>query len=79
MARAKTKCPVDLDTFTEKATEMAVYFGNERVCIINPYQFSSGSFGWRGTAKASLPVGDRWVSCQVLIQVVAINSAPGKE
>lgn len=70
---AKTSCPVTRAEFKEKAQPIKIDVGGVAM-IAEPKEFSTGSFGWYLSGKATLVVDGKPVQVQVGANLAVIGS-----
>jgi len=72
---ARATCPISKVSFIEDATSMDAAFdlSGEKVQL-NPLEFGTGSFGWKGNGTIDVLVAGIPVTCTVHINIVAKNS-----
>lgn len=71
----KTVCPLTREQFEGAAGSIPIVIGDQRLTA-NPKVFSTGSFGFYAGGKVDLMVGDKSVTFQVGINVIAVGSNP---
>ena len=74
---AKTTCPVTRTEFKEKAQAIKVDVGGVAM-MAEPKEFSTGSFGWYLSGKATLLVDGKPVQVQVGANLAVIGSKEAK-
>lgn len=67
------KSPISRSEFTRIAKALSVAVDGQ-VLSASPWEFQSGSFGWRLTQKLTIKVGDREVPVQVSANIAVIGS-----
>jgi hypothetical protein len=72
---AKKVCPIARESFHESAEAFALA-GNGVQIMVEPREFSTGSFGFGGQGKVVIKVGGVAVPCQVSLNITAIGSKP---
>lgn len=70
---AKTPCPISKTDFMAKATAVTIDVGGTPM-VAEPREFSTGSFGWYLTGKATLTVDGRPLSVQVGCNLAVVGS-----
>lgn len=75
--RKETACPITKEEFLAAAQALLGEIGNQPVCA-DVKEFSTGSFGWYGSNKITVPIGDVPLKCQVQITITAIGSKKAK-
>ena len=70
---AKTTCPITKQEFMEKATPVTIEIGGTRMTA-EAREFSTGSFGWYLTGKASLTVDGKPIQVQVGCNLAVVGS-----
>lgn len=73
--KPKKVCPLSADEFLAVAKPLSVKVEGQTI-MATPKVFSSGSFGWYGTGKIVVEVGDTPVQVQVSMPLTAIGSKP---
>jgi hypothetical protein len=74
---AKTTCPVTREEFKEKAEPVKIDVGGVTL-IADPKEFSTGSFGWYVSGKATLTIAGKSVPVQVGANLAVIGSKEAK-
>ena len=69
----KTTCPISKTEFMEKATSVKIDVGGVPM-IADPREFSTGSFGWYLTGKATLMVDGKPLQVQVGCNLAVVGS-----
>lgn len=69
----KTACPVTRPEFLANAKQVRVQIGDQALTA-NPKEFSTGSLGWYVNGKVEIPVGDKYVTVQVGLNLTVVNS-----
>ncbi len=75
---AKTSCPITRAEFKEKAQQVKVDVGGVAM-MAEPKEFSTGSFGWYLSGKATILVDGKPVQVQVGANLAVIGSKEAKE
>jgi hypothetical protein len=75
---AKKLAPLSKTAFLEQAKEFSLVIG-DKTLTVKPREFSTGSFGWFLSGKASVTVGETEVPCQIGMNVTVIGSKPKSE
>lgn len=75
--RAKTECAVSKATFLSKAGSLSIKIG-ESIIDGDSREFSTGSFGWFVSGKATVMIDGKPVKCQVGCNVIVIGSKDAK-
>jgi hypothetical protein len=75
---AKKLAPLSKSAFLEQAKEFSLVIG-DKTLTVKPREFSTGSFGWFLSGKASITVGETEVPCQIGMNVTVIGSKPKSE
>ena len=74
---AKPSCPFTKAEFKEKAQQVKVEIGGMTL-MADPKEFSTGSFGWYLSGKATLMVDGKPVQVQVGANLTVIGSKEAK-
>jgi hypothetical protein len=74
----KTNCPLTRSEFKKQAQAIKVDVGGVAM-MAEPKEFSTGSFGWYLSGKATLMVGDKPVQVQVGANLAVIGSKEAGE
>ncbi len=70
---AKTPCPISKTEFIAKATAVKIDIGGVPM-VAEPREFSTGSFGWYLTGKATLTVDGKPLQVQVGCNLAVVGS-----
>jgi hypothetical protein len=70
---AKTPCPLSKTEFMSKAEPVKIDIGGFAM-VAEPREFSTGSFGWYLTGKATLTVDGKPLSVQVGCNMAVVGS-----
>ncbi len=70
---AKSPCPISKDDFLKQAQPIEIDIAGVKMTA-NPRQFSTGSFGWYLTGKATLTVNGKPIPVQVGTNLTVIGS-----
>jgi hypothetical protein len=70
---AKTPCPISKTEFMEKATSLEIDVGGTKMTA-SPREFSTGSFGWYLTGKATITVDGKPLQVQVGCNLAVVGS-----
>ncbi len=70
---AKTQCPISKTEFMGKATEVKLDIGGTPMTAM-PREFSTGSFGWYLTGKATITVDGKPLQVQVGCNLAVVGS-----
>lgn len=70
---AKTPCPISKTEFMEKATPVTIDVAGSQMTA-SPREFSTGSFGWYLTGKATITVDGKPLSVQVGCNLAVVGS-----
>ncbi|MSP59122.1 MAG: hypothetical protein EXR72_02075 [Myxococcales bacterium] len=70
---AKTQCPLTKTEFMEKATAVKIDIGGVPM-VAEAREFSTGSFGWYLTGKATLTVDGKPIQVQVGCNLAVVGS-----
>jgi hypothetical protein len=74
---AKTTCSIARAEFLEKAQQVKVEIGGQTL-FAEPKEFSTGSFGWYLSGKATIQVDGKPVAVQVGANLAVIGSKEAK-
>jgi hypothetical protein len=69
----KTVCPISRDAFTAGAQPITLRIGNTEV-VLEPWQFSTGSFGYFANPKVVVEVAGKRVTCQANLSLIVVGS-----
>lgn len=73
----KTTCPISRPDFLAKAEPLKIDI-NGFPMIAEPREFSTGSFGWYVSGKATQVVGGKNLSVQVGMNLIVVGSKEAK-
>lgn len=73
--KEKAPCPITRDRFNEKAKPIVAHIGDSPV-ILNPQEFTTGSFGFFMNGRMEITVDGVKLPCQANLIVTVIGSKP---
>jgi hypothetical protein len=73
--RRRTECPLTFEEFIEQAKALTMNVNGQSI-LLEPRQFSSGSFGWGFSGKIGHSVGGEAVKVQCSLNMTVVGSKP---
>ena len=72
-------CPISLEAFLNHANNVLLVIDDKPI-ELKPKEFSTGSFGWNGSSRLTIPVGDIPLTLQLSTNATVLKSkdAPRK-